>query len=591
MASSTRFQKGPVCPVAVPLGAVGFFRFLSVFLLCLGVAPFAASAQSGEPAAPDPPPAVMILPEISVSSVRSRKQPSDVPASLSTVPAAEIQTARPTLTLDEALIPLPGLFFQNRANFAQDLRISIRGFGARAPFGVRGVKVLVDGIPQTLADGQTPLDAIDPGLLRSIEVRRGPAASLYGNASGGVLALETASGAEDTPLELAPRFLAGSYGLRKYQTSLGGSYEGLNHRIFASHLKFEGYRNHSATENTLVNGKFGFTTPAGTDWTLILSHFNSPLAEDPGALTREEAEADPEQANARNLLFSAGEQVREETFGLRLRKDLTTGLELTLTPYFRQRNFSNKLPFVSGGIVEFERLAPGMDVKTVWDTSLGGRRARFLAGVDFAFQRDDRKRFDNLQSRRGALTLDQVETVYSIGPYVRQELKYNSWLDLAAGLRYDRVHFDLDDNFLSDGGQSGSRTLSEWSGSIGAVAHAAPGLDVYANVATVFEVPTTTELIVDPSGGPGFNPDLDAQRSVSYEIGVKGRLSPALHWDAAVFFIESEDEIIPFELPGSPGRNFFRNAGQSERLGFEGSLRYRPTNLGGSLSVLYLERF
>ncbi len=533
-----------------------------------------ADAAPAQQAVDDGGAGVQVLPPVTVTSVRSRKRARDVPAAIHKV--EDIQTARPGLTLDEALTPLPGLFLQNPENFAQDLRISIRGFGARAPFGVRGVKVRVDGVSQTLPDGQTQLDALDPGLLRSIEVLRGPAASLYGNASGGVLDLATVDG-DSSPLALQPRFVAGSFGLKKFQLTLGGTHENLNHRLFASHLRFTGHRQHSATENTLVNGKFRFETPSGADWHLTISHFNSPQAEDPGALTKEQAEADPEQARAANLLFSAGEQVTENQIALRHRAPLTTRWEVFATAHVRNRIFSNKLPFVSGGIVEFERIAPGLELRSVYDTEWFDRRTRLVFGVDVAHQRDNRQRFNNNQSVQGALTLDQIETVTSVGPYARQEMRLNDRLDLAFGLRYDRVHFKLDDKFLSDGDQSGSRTLSEWSGSAGAVVHANEKLDFYANVGTVFEVPTTTELIVNPSGGPGFNPDLNAQQSVSYEVGLKGSgFERTFDFDLALFFIRSDDEIIPFELPGAPGRNFFRNAGTSERKGVEASARYRP---------------
>ncbi len=541
------------------------------------------SVRAAETPGNEEAPEVLTLPAVTVTSVRSRKPARDVPASIHKLDAGEIRNARPSLTLDEALTPLPGLFLQNPENFAQDLRISIRGFGARSPFGVRGVKVRVDGVSQTLPDGLTQLDAIDPALLESMEVLRGPSSSLYGNASGGVLDLSTRDG-PDTPLEIAPRFVAGSFGLRKYQASLGGTRdtlnEAFNYRVFTSHLDYSGHREHSATENTLVNGKFRFETPSGADWQLTLSHFNSPLAEDPGALTKEQADADPEQARAANLLFSAGEQVTENQAALRFRKDLTARLQLFVTTHLRHRVFSNKLPFVSGGIVEFERIAPGLEIRSVFDTEWFDRRTRFVFGVDVSHQRDNRQRFDNNQSVQGALTLDQIETVTSVGPYARQEMRLTSWLDVAFGLRYDRVRFELDDAFLSDGDQSGSRTLSEWSGSVGAVAHWRENLDVYANIGTVFEVPTTTELIVNPSGGPGFNPDLDAQQSVSYEVGLKGKgLGKKLDYDLALFFIRSDDEIIPFELPGSPGRNFFRNAGASERKGVEASARYRPNSV------------
>ncbi|GJL79955.1 MAG: TonB-dependent receptor [Nitrospinaceae bacterium] len=527
------------------------------------------------------------LPPIDITAVRSRKKSVNIPAAVDKVTGPDVQRGRPSLTLDEPLVSLPGLFFQNQSNFAQDLRISIRGFGARSPFGVRGVKVLVDGIPYTMPDGQTQLDSIDPGIIDSIEVIRGPSSSLFGNASGGVISIVTEEG-PDTPLEFNPRFTAGEFGFKKLQMKVGGQTDSMNYNFYTSHLQSDGFRQNSATENTLLSGKFRVYPDEASDWTFSVSQFNSPLAEDPGALTKAQADANPERANANNLLFSAGERVTEQNLGSVYKRNLTDRLEGVFTLHLNHRNFSNKLPFTSGGTVEFERLAPGIGLKTIWDTQPLGLTNRLVSGVDFFYQRDDRKRFDNNLGQKGSQTLDQIENVFTVGPYLRNELKPFPWLDLAAGVRYDWVRFELQDVFLMDGDQSDSRNLSEFSGMLGAVIHVNETLHLYGNVATAFEVPTTTELIVNPSGGPGFNPGLEAQKSVSYEVGVKGELQKVLRYDLAFFLIESTDELVPFELPGSPGRNFFRNAGESERKGLEAKLHFQPAKrVSGSLSYTF----
>ncbi len=527
------------------------------------------------------------LPPLNVFAVRSRKKSVDIPAAVDKVEGPEVQLGRQALTLDEPLTSLPGLFFQNQSNFAQDLRISIRGFGARSPFGVRGVKVLVDGIPYTMPDGQTQLDSIDPGIIDSVEVIRGPSSSLYGNASGGVISFVTEEG-PDAPLKFNPRFTVGEFGFKKYQMKMGGSADSMNYNFYASHLQLDGFRENSATENTLLFGKFRIYPDEKSDWTFSVSQFNSPLAEDPGALTREEADANPEQANASNLLFSAGEQVSEQNLGAIYKRNLTDQLEGVLSLHLNHRNFSNKLPFTSGGIVEFERLAPGFGLKTVWDAKPFALPNRLISGVDFFYQRDNRKRFDNNLGRKGTQTLDQIENVLTVGPYLRDELRLFPWLDVAVGGRFDWVRFELEDTFLGDGDQSDSRNLSEFSGTAGAVIHLSESLHLYGNVATAFEVPSTTELTVNPSGGPGFNPDLDAQKSISYEVGVKGERQKIFQYDLALFFIESSDELVPFELPGSPGRNFFKNAGESERKGLEAKLHFQPTaRMSGTLSYSF----
>ncbi len=544
----------------------------SVFLAFLGMAPWVAAEP---PPREDAEVEVETLPPLTVRSSRSVRRPAEVPAAVTKVPRPQIQTARPGRTLDEGLLTVPGVFFQNPFNFAQDLRISIRGFGARSPFGVRGIRVLVDGIPMTLPDGQTQLDAIDPGIVESIEILRGPSSSLYGNASGGVISIHTED-APEVPFQAKPRGMAGAFGFRKFQLQVGGRLERVRYRLFGTHWRREGYRQHSAVENTLGQGKFRLPLGPRSEGTLWVSHFHSPVAEDPGALTRAEVEANPEQASSRNLQFDAGESVTEQTVGLRYRKNFDAQTEISLTPYVIHRTFANRLPFTPGGQVEFERIAPGLVMTVVSDAQPFDRPNRLILGVDVAYQRDDRKRFDNLQGTRGPLALDQVESVLSVGPFLRDEWQPFDGLQLAGGLRYDRVHFDLNDAFPADGDQSGSKTLSEWSGTLGAVIHVSDLLHFYANFATVFEVPTTTELIVNPSGGPGFNPDLDSQTSVSYEVGLKGGAEEEWSFDLAFFLIQSQDELIPFELPGSPGRTFFRNAGESERKGVEVGARVRP---------------
>ena len=529
------------------------------------------------------------LPVLRVEATRSNKRIIDIPSAISRTSQREILNGNPQLTLDEGLTLTPGVFFQNQFNFAQDLRISIRGFGARSSFGVRGVKVLLDGISQTLPDGQTQLDSIDPGMIESIEILRGPFSSLYGNASGGVISINTQEGSE-LGKKSTLRLELGQFGLEKYQFKMGGIYGPLNYHIYTSNLKSDGYRDHSDTSSSLIHGKFSWATSSKSDWTFIISHFYSPRAEDPGGLTGAQKESNPQGASTRNILFDAGERVKNTNFGLIYRKKLKTHHKFLLTANFGHRFFKNKLPFISGGSVEFERLTPGFGVRSVFDTKLLDRPSRLITGADFAFQRDDRKRFDNNNGIQGDKTLDRLETVCSIGPYFRMEWKWAPHLELIGGVRYDRVHFDLGDAFLEDGNQSDSQTLAEWSGTLGAIFHWNEFIHFYANVATVFETPTTTELANDPSGGSGFNSNLNSQKSVNYEIGLKSIKTGVTELDLALFFIQSRDELIPFELVAWPGRTFYKNAGESLRIGLEAIAVYQPLEwIKTSLSYTYAD--
>ena len=525
------------------------------------------------------------LPILEVEATRSGKKITDVPAAMSRTGQREILNGNPRLTLDEGLTSIPGVFFQNQFNSAQDLRISVRGFGARSSFGVRGVKVLVDGISQTLPDGQTQLDSIDPGMIESIEILRGPSSSLYGNASGGVISIDTQKGSK---LGMGSTLLLelGQFGFGKYQFKLDGVSSPLNYRLYVSNLQWEGYRDHSATSSSLVHGKFSWETGSDSDWSFIISHFHSPRADDPGGLTQAQVDSNPQGASPRNIIFDTGERVKNTNFGLIFRKGLEAHQEFSLTANLNHRFFKNKLPFTIGGNVEFDRLAPGLGVQSVIGTKLLGRPVRLITGTDFAFQRDNRKRFDNNNGIKGDKTLDRLEAVYSLGPYLRTEWKWTPSFELVGGIRYDYVHFDLDDAFLEDGDQSDSQTLSEWSGTVGSIFHWNDFMHFYTNIATVFETPTTTELANDPSGSSGFNSNLNSQKSVSYEIGLKSMKPDKVKLDLALFFIQSRDELIPFELSASPGRTFYKNAGESLRIGVEAMAVYRPIK-GTKTSLSY----
>ena len=528
---------------------------------------------------------VEVLKPIEVTATRSAKPVQNIPNAVARIEKKDIQGGQPALTLDESLSILPGLFFQNPYNFAQGLRVSIRGFGARSPFGIRGIKILVDDIPQTLPDGISQLDSVDPGIIDHIEVLRGPSASLYGNASGGVISIYTENG-PDSPFEIGSKVVTGSYGLLKTQLKLGGRIRDFDYRVFGSYLDYEGYRDHSATEKVLFQTKFNLMSKSGSDTQLTFQKLHSPSAEDPGGLTGFQAATNPSQAQPSNVLFDAGEEVDHETLGLRWRKSLGQQQDLTITTHLIHRDFSNRLPFLPGGQVQFDRWAPGATLKYINDHSLFSKSNRWIAGIDVLYQDDDRQRFNNIAGVRGMETLNQQEKVSSLGIYLRDEMVLSNDWELVAGGRYDWIHYRVNDAFLADGDQSGSQTLAQGSGTLGVLYHLSQAHGIYLNSSTVFETPTTTELINNPSGGGGFNPNLKPQNSYSVELGLKG--NPGIEYELALFYIRTEDEITPFELPAFPGRTFFQNSGTTERKGVEARLLWRPnTNWQGTVSYTY----
>lgn len=458
---------------------------------------------------------------------------------------------------------------QNRYNFAQDLRISIRGAGARAPFGIRGVQILVDDIPATLPDGQASVDAVDLDTIARMEVLRGPSSSLYGNASGGVVDITTEDGPPVPYVETRSKL--GSYGFSKQTLKGGGQQSRVNYFGSASHLDYTGYRDHSATQATKVNGKLHYDLDGDDRFTFVVGAVDSPRADDPGALTAEQVAADRRRASPGNLQFNAGEALEEQRLGGVYETRPARGHELRLRGYSVWRDFGNRLPFTDGGIVEFDRLFNGGGALYTYDGDLGGLGNRVLSGIDLERQRDDRRRYDNLNGARGPLVFDQVETVSNLGAYVQNETDVTDRLTVTIGLRFDRIRFEIDDAHFADGvDDSGSRTMDELSPKAGLTYRLTPAFIPYANISRSFETPTTTELALCTGGG--LSDSLDPQTATNYEIGASGQPAPGLRYSVALFSIEGSDEIVPLGCPGQPGRDFFVNAGKTRRNGFEAGI-------------------
>ncbi|MCB1948541.1 MAG: TonB-dependent receptor [Burkholderiales bacterium] len=508
-----------------------------------------------------------ILSPVTVTATRSERSTQEIPNAVSQFDRYPQQHFQPGITLDEFARNTPGVFFQNQANFTQDLRISIRGFGARSAFGVRGIQMYVDGIPQTLPDGQTQLDSIDPSLIKQMEIVRGPLASLYGNASGGMIGMTTREAPQERFM-VSPRQVFGQYGLFKSELFAGGRHERLDYTVFGSHLQQNGWRDHSNVQNYFSQARLNFKISDDSDLMLLFRKFYSPEAKDPGSLTREQVRDDPRQASARNTQFNAGEEVNQEQMGIRFRKKPTSNQELSVTAHILHRDFQNRLPFFDGGQVQFDRLVGGVAMQYRHDHRLLDKPNRLIIGVDYGIQNDDRQRFNNADGRRGALTLNQIERVQNVGPFFRNEWRVHDKFNLVLGGRWDWLHFQVKDTYQADGNQSGDKTFSQGSGTAGLVYHLNQQHQIYTNIATIFETPTTTELINNPTGRGGFNSALKPQTSLSQELGLRG-LIYGFQYESALFYIYSWDEILPFELPEAPGRAFFRNTGESSRLGVE----------------------
>jgi iron complex outermembrane receptor protein len=552
------------------------FFALRVRTYVLLLVPFAAGLVHGQESA-----GKEALDEIVVTATRMRATVREVPRSISVVGQERIQNATQQLALDEALSVVPGLYMQNRYNFSQDLRLSLRGFGARSGFGIRGIRVYVDGIPETLPDGQAQVDSIDLGSAGSIEVLRGPASSLYGNAAGGVIAVETELRGANPFVEGG--VAGGELGFEKYQLKTGGSYGSVDYLLNASRQELDGYRDHSFSRGTLLNGKLGINLTEDDRFIVAINHTDQPESEDPGGINEEELAADIRAARDLNVLFNAGEALSQQRIGFVYERDRDYG-DLLLRNYYVWRDFSNELPFTDGGAVDLQRFFYGVGAQYT-PRGLFPDRFQLTAGLDLDRQDDDRRRFNNDLGVRGDLTFDQQERVDGTGIYLQAQYQLTDDLAMSAGLRYDEVTFDINDRFLQDGDDSGEIDFNEWSPSAG-LNYSFGEHVVFGSFSRSFETPTTTEL-ANPDSSGGFNTALEPQLANNYELGIKGERN-GTYYEVSVFHIDLTDELVPFELAASPGRTFYSNAGESDRTGIETAISWQhESGLSADFSWTY----
>lgn len=504
------------------------------------------------------------LDEIVVSATRMESSVREVARSISIVEKERIQLGTQQLGLDESLAGIPGLYMQNRYNFAQDLRISLRGFGARSSFGIRGIKILVDGIPETLPDGQAGVDSIDIGSAQSIEVLRGPSSSLYGNASGGVISITSELGSATPYVE--GRIAAGEYGYSQLQLKSAGKFGSSDYLFNISRTELDGYRDHSNARGSVLNSKIGIPLGESDRLVFSLNLTDQPEADDPGGINAAQAAADPSSARDRNVQFDGGEALEQQRLGIVYTRDRDAGV-LTLRNYYAWREFTNKLPFVGGGSVDLDRYFYGIGAQ--YDFNALPENLGLSIGVDYDRQDDDRQRFDNNSGVLGPMVFDQNEAVDSTGLYLQGQYAFNDAWTLLAGLRYDEISYDVTDNYLVDGDSSGILDFDELSPSLALNVQLQTGV-LFASYSSSFETPTTTEL-ANPDASGGFNPSLNAQTADNFEIGYKYSQGD-LYYELAVFTIDLENELIPFELAAFPGRTFFANAGSSSREGIEAAI-------------------
>jgi iron complex outermembrane receptor protein len=514
------------------------------------------------------------LAPVAVSATRSGVTRDRVPNATTVVDRAAIVRGEPTLGLDESLGLVPGVLVANRYNFSLDQRVSIRGFGARSAFAVRGITVLLDGIPQTLPDGQGQLTNVELGEADRIEVLRGSASSLFGNAAGGVISIwsdpvpprrvsEQLSVTGGAPSGMFDRPWSKWRSTTRVRLGQGVA------QFTASRLRYVGERQHSDADLRNFNGHL--VVPVSGAWTLTatLAAGDDPRADNPGSLTASELAANPDSADAIYQSTRAGKSVRQNQGGVTLHRYFDGGGEASLTLFALNRELHNPQTFA---YIDLGRRAYGARGSVSVPTRLAGLSQTLTAGFDTQLQRDDRTNFNNTGGDPASpKTLDQLEHVTSVGPFVQNAMALGGRATLTLGARYDHLRFRVHDRLVSatNPDDSGDRVMDAASGSAGLTVRASDAATLYANAGSSFETPTTTELANRPDTAGGFNASLDPQTATNYEVGVRGALAERLDYSVALYQVAVRGELIAFEEPSSPGRSFYRNAGRSRHRGVE----------------------
>ncbi len=542
-------------------------RALGPFLL-IGTSALGAQQTPPDSVRRDSIPVARLAP-IVVTVARSIDTLAQLPRAVSVIEGATLTRARTTEGLDDVLQAVPGVLVLNRYNYALDQRIVVRGAGARAAFGVRGVQVLLDGIPQTLPDGQGQLTNVDMVDVERIELVRGASSALYGNASGGVVELRTALDRPERPA-LRGRIHGGSFTTGKVVGSVSAPVgRGALHAT-GSWLTTDGFREHSHAELRRATVRTRVPLGAATRLTAIGGLAHMPEAQNPGALTQAELDSLPSMAAPRNVAFDARKSVWQAQGGVAVAHAFSSRAVAEVSAFLLRRDLDNPLTFAT---ILLDRWAYGVRGAMTVGTGVAQTAPRITVGVDAQWQRDDRR---NVSTGGTAQLLDQFERVGSVGPFVQARLAPWWPVRLVAGARYDRVTFAVDDRLLDDGDQTGAETMDALSGSIGVSLAGLKGIAPWINLSTAFETPTTTELVNRPDGSGGLNPELGPQRTVSVELGVRGTVGATVGFEVVAYHATVRDAVVPFESPTVPDRQFFRNAGRLKHRGVEVALDAAP---------------
>ena len=512
------------------------------------------------------------LDPVVVTATRGMARLFDVPASGDVIDGATIRDGQPAISLSESLVRVPGVFAANRNNYAQDLQLSSRGYGARAAFGVRGVRLYQDDIPATMPDGQGQTGSFSLLSAKRIEVLRGPFSTLYGNASGGVVSVYTEDGTAVPVVNFTGS--AGSYGTSNVGVKATGIAGGVGYVAAFSNFDTDGYRAHSAAQRQIANAKLTFDATDTTHVTLIGNSQYQPRTQDPLGLTYAQWQADPRQADPVATLFNTNKTISQVQGGVAVDQVLNADWNLRVTGYGGQRTVRQYLALSgvgatsSGGVVDLDRNYEGIGARLIYRGSLLDRPLMVNVGIDSDRLHELRQGFVNNNGSLGALRRNEDDTVTGADVYAEAQWDVLPALSLTLGVRSSQVKYDSVDHYIvgPNPDDSGKRNYYNTSPIVGVVWHAADNLNLYASYGQGFETPTFAEMAYRPAG-PGLNLALDPATSTAYEIGMKWFPTRNQRLNLAAFTATTDQEIVVDTATG--GRTTYRNASKTNRRGFE----------------------
>ena len=518
------------------------------------------------------PVAVAAQDAITVTGTRVERPSMEVPASIDRVEAEDIRFARPQINLSESLGRVPGIVVHNRQNYAQDLQISSRGFGGRSTFGVRGLRLITDGIPASFPDGQGQVSHYDLGSAERIEILRGPFAVMHGNSAGGVINVITERGQPG----VSGDFSWGSFRTSRIGLKLSGAVAGGDGLVSTSLFHTDGYRQHSEARREQLNARLGLPLASGSSLTLIANVFASPETQDPLGLTRAQMDADPRQAVANAYTFNTRKTAAQQQAGAAFAHRFSEwtlhaaayGGHRVVRQYLAIPLATQAAPTHSGGVVDLDRDYGGASLRLTREASLLGRPFTLTLGGEYEHMLERRRGYINNNGDIAGLKRDEDDTVSAAGAYAQGEWRITErWIALA-GVRANRVSFRTEDYFIApgNGDDSGTKSYSAVTPAAGILFKLSPSTSLYANAGRGFETPTFAELAYRTTGG-GPNFALNASRSRHLEAGVKTVIGGRLRVNAALFDIYTKDEIAIESNAG--GRSTFKNVGRTHRGGFE----------------------